>query len=39
MKLNKEGQEKIVDYIDDLVASEKYIKSYPVGVVFKETQA
>lgn len=29
-KLNVEGQEKLLDYADDLVASGKYIKSDPV---------
>lgn len=28
-KLNTEGQEKLLDYADDLVASGKYIKSNP----------
>lgn len=28
-KLNSEGQEKLLDYADDLVASGKYIKSNP----------
>lgn len=28
-KLNHEGQEKLIDYADDLVASGKYIKSDP----------
>lgn len=28
-ELNHEGQEKLIDYADDLVASGKYIKSDP----------
>lgn len=31
--LNEEGQEKLVDYADDLVTSGKYIKSNPAGMV------
>ena len=31
-KLNAEGQEKLIDYADDLVKSEKYIKSDPPAV-------
>lgn len=31
-KLNHEGQEKLIDYADDLVASGKYIKSDPAGL-------
>lgn len=30
--LNLEGQEKLLDYADDLVASGKYIKSSPPGL-------
>lgn len=30
--LNAEGQEKLIDYADDLVKSEKYIKSDPPAV-------
>ena len=31
-ELNHEGQEKLIDYADDLVASGKYIKSDPLGL-------
>ena len=31
-ELNHEGQEKLIDYADDLVASGKYIKSGPAGL-------
>lgn len=31
-KLNKEGQEKLTDYADDLVRSEKYIKTRPLAL-------
>lgn len=31
-QLNEEGQDKLVDYADDLVASGKYIKSDPAGL-------
>ena len=31
-KLNNEGQEKLLDYADDLVTSGKYKKSYPTGM-------
>ena len=31
-ELNHEGQEKLIDYADDLVASGKYIKSDPAGL-------
>ena len=31
-QLNDEGQEKLVDYADDLVSSGKYIKSDPTGM-------
>jgi transcriptional regulator with XRE-family HTH domain len=37
--LNEEGQEKIVEYVDDLVSSQKYIKSYTDGMVDKEKNA
>jgi len=30
--LNEEGQEKIIDYVDDLITSGKYIKSSQIGV-------
>lgn len=30
--LNLEGQEKLLDYADDLVASGKYIKSHTIGM-------
>ena len=33
--LNDEGQEKVLEYIDDLTASEKYIKSDSVKLVEK----
>ena len=35
-ELNEEGQEKLVDYALDLVASGRYIKSDPVGLGQKE---
>lgn len=31
--LNTEGQEKLIDYADDLVSSGKYIKTDPLGLV------
>lgn len=31
-RLNEEGQEKALDYIDDIVSSGKYIKSDPAGL-------
>ena len=34
--LNEEGQEKLVDYADDLVTSGKYIKSNPAGMVHEK---
>lgn len=34
--LNLEGQEKLLDYADDLVASGKYIKNNPVSMDQKE---
>lgn len=34
--LNQEGQEKLIDYADDLVKSEKYIKNNPVKLVSEE---
>ena len=34
--LNAEGQEKLVDYADDLVTSGKYKKIDPLGVVHKK---
>ena len=35
-KLNDEGQEKLVDYAEDLVAGGRYIKSAPFGMGKKE---
>lgn len=32
-QLNIEGQEKVLEYVDDLVSSNKYIKTYKAGVV------
>lgn len=32
-QLNQEGQEKLTDYASDLVASGRYIKDYPAGMV------
>lgn len=32
-KLNIEGQEKVLEYVDDLVLSNRYIKTHQAGVV------
>ena len=37
--LNEEGQEKVVDYIDDLVQSGKYIKNNSYGMAVEVKQA
>ena len=35
-EMNQEGQEKIIDYIDDLKTSQKYKKDTPTGALSKE---
>jgi transcriptional regulator with XRE-family HTH domain len=37
--LNKEGQEKVIGYMDDLLDSGKYIKNYSYGVAEKNERA